>query len=369
VTSTPSALDNRPAQFVPDQIRSVAAPSCAFCGRRGIELYQGLADRLFSAPGLWNLKRCPSPECGQLWLDPMPIPQDIGKAYETYYTHASDSADAGSTRLAHRIIQAIRRSYLARKYGYGNVASRSLPQAFSRCWGLFAYLNPFRRAWLDFSMMYLTRVQGGRLLEVGCGGGGMLKGLADLGWEVAGVDFDPVAVAACRNKGLRVELGALEAQLYPRNSFDAVVMSHVIEHVHDPVALLTECRRILAPGGKLSLVTPHLNALGHRLFRSSWFCLDPPRHLHLFSVKSLRAAFREAGFTRMRIFTTMRDASETFIASRSIQRTGKFQMGSAHKTTETALGIVLQSIEWILLKIGFVLGEELVAIAQKDSAR
>jgi 2-polyprenyl-3-methyl-5-hydroxy-6-metoxy-1,4-benzoquinol methylase len=367
VTSTPPALDNRPAQFAPDQIRSVAAPSCVFCGRQGREVYAGLADRLFSAPGQWNLKRCPNPECGELWLDPMPIPEDIGRAYETYYTHSSDSANTESTKLAHRIVRIIRRGYLARKYAYDEVNSGSLRKTFSRCLGLLAYLNPFRRAWLDFSMMYLTRLEGGRLLEVGCGSGGMLKGLADLGWEVAGVDFDPVAVAACRSKGLRVELGTLEDQLYPRNSFDALVMSHVIEHVHDPVALLSECRRILAPGGKLSLTTPHLDALGHRLFRSSWFCLDPPRHLHLFSVKSLRAALREAGFTRVRIFTTMRDASEAFIASRSIQRTGRFQMGSAHKTTEAMFGILLQLIEWSLLKVGFVVGEELSAIAQKDS--
>lgn len=368
MTSTPSALDNRPASFVHDRIRSIAAPSCAFCGCRGRELYQDLSDRCFSAPGQWNLKRCPNPECGELWLDPMPIPEDIGRAYETYYTHVRDSSIAEPTKLAGKIVQTIRRGYLARKYGYETIASGDVSETFSRFLGLLAYLNPFRREWLDFSMMYLSRVQDGRLLEVGCGSGGMLKGFANQGWQATGVDFDPVAVAACQSKGLRVELGTLEAQLYSRSSFDAVVMSHVIEHVHDPIALLSECRRILAPGGRLSLVTPHIDAFGHRLFRSSWFCLDPPRHLHLFSVKSLRTALREAGFTRVRIFTTMRAASENFIASRSIQRTGRFQMGSAHNATETVVGTLLQWIGWILLKFGFVVGEELVAIAQKDSA-
>ena len=297
----------------------------------------------------------------------MPTPEDIGRAYETYYTHASDSANAEPTKLPGKIVQIIRRGYLARKYGYENGASGNVRESFSRLLGLLAYLNPFRRAWLDFSMMYLTQVQEGRLLEIGCGSGGMLKSFADLGWQVAGIDFDPAAVAACQSKGLRVELGTLEGQLYSRSSFDAVIMSHVIEHVHDPIALLSECRRVLAPGGKLSLVTPHIDAFGHRLFRSSWFCLDPPRHLHLFNVKSLRAALREAGFTRVRILTTMRDASETFIASRSIQRTGRFQMGSAHKTTEIVVGSLLQWIEWILLKFGFAVGEELVAIAQKET--
>src|ERR1700733_7109688 len=191
VTSTPSALDNRPAQFRRDRIRSFATPSCAFCGCRGRELYQDLIDRLFSAPGQWNLKRCPNPECGELWLDPMPISEDIGKAYETYYTHPSESEHPKPTQLSQKIVQVIRRGYLAHKYGYESIAYGNVPGSFSRCLGLLAYLNPFRRAWLDFSMMYLTRVQDGRLLEVGCGNGGMLKGLADLGWQVAGVDFDP----------------------------------------------------------------------------------------------------------------------------------------------------------------------------------
>jgi len=46
-------------------------------------------------------------------------------------------------------------------------------------------------------------MKGGRLLEVGCGSGKMLKDMADLGWEVEGIDFDPVAVENSRARASR----------------------------------------------------------------------------------------------------------------------------------------------------------------------
>jgi 2-polyprenyl-3-methyl-5-hydroxy-6-metoxy-1,4-benzoquinol methylase len=344
-----------------DQIRSRRCPNCFVCGSAGERIYNGLRDRLFSAPGDWNVKECRNKSCGLLWLDPMPLTEDIGKAYESYYTHASPITESTRESLSHRLIRDIRANYLARTYGYF-AGDRRDPRKFP---GLLAYANPFRRAWLDFSVMYLPFRPGGRLLEIGCGTGGMLKGMQDLGWHVEGIDFDPVAVKNCARNSLHVRLGTLEDQAYPPNSFDAIIMSHVIEHVPDPLALLRECLRILRPDGYLSLVTPHSRALGRRLFGSSWFCLDPPRHLNLFAVKSLTFLAEKAGFRSVKVVTTMRDACETFIASRSIQRTRRFQMGSRHSKIAIARGKLLQFIEWLLLKLGFAVGEELALIARK----
>ena len=361
VSTIPSAASSVAQDSAPRGMRSYPCPVCELCGAFGQSVYCDLSDRLFSAPGVWTIKKCTNVKCGQLWPDPMPAPEDITLAYESYYTHAGPPAKADST-LRSRAIQAIRRGYLARRYGYTfPEAQGASPQIL----GLLAYLNPFRRAWLDFSMMYLPCRPAGRLLEIGCGSGTMLRGFEDLGWKAEGIDFDPVAIDACRRKGLRVNLGTLEGQRYPSDSFDAVIMSHVIEHVHDPVALLSECRRILKSGGALSLVTPHVNALGHRIFAKSWFFLDPPRHLHLFSVPSLRGALDRAGFEHAQIFSSLRDASETFIASDAIRRTGRFRMGSGHSATQNAYGTAMQTFEWMLLKLGFAVGEELVALASK----
>ena len=75
------------------EIQTRPCPDCYICGTKGQPLCQGLEDRLFGALGRWNLKSCPNPDCGLVWLDPMPIEEDIGNAYETYYTHEEDTTE------------------------------------------------------------------------------------------------------------------------------------------------------------------------------------------------------------------------------------------------------------------------------------
>ncbi len=120
--------------------------------------------------------------------------------------------------------------------------------------------------------------------------------MRDLGWRVQGVDFDPDAAALARGKGLNVVVGTIESQGYTADSFDAVTLNHVIEHVPNPLGLLRECHRILKPGGRLFLATPNSRSLGHRIFKQSWRGLEPPRHLQVFTPSALRRLLLEVGF-------------------------------------------------------------------------
>ena len=341
-------------------IRTIASPKCYLCGTEGEPLYRGLRDRFFGAPGTWNLKECPNAHCSLVWLDPKPLEEDIGKAYETYYTHVDESTNQVAIGRKRSLTQAVKVGYLALKYGYGKDVS-----LIYKTLGLAAYLIPFRRALVDFSRMYLPAVPGGRLLEIGCGRGDMLLTMRDLGWQVEGVDFDSRAVATCRRKGLTVHVGTLERMEYPNNYFDAITMSHLIEHVNDPLRLLRECHRILKAGGRLSLVTPNISSLGHRLFTSAWFHLDPPRHLHLFTRESLGDLICKAGFGRGKISTTIRDANSAFIASRAILRSGAYNWGEVASRGNRVWGRSMQALEWMLLKINRNSGEELAAVVEK----
>jgi 2-polyprenyl-3-methyl-5-hydroxy-6-metoxy-1,4-benzoquinol methylase len=344
-----------------DQIRSRPCRNCYICGAEGHSLYQDLKDRYFAAPGVWNMKKCRNALCGLVWLDPIPEKNDIGKAYLSYYTHSDEAVAPIRVTLARRLIRAVKTGYLARKYGYGSSEIGLLGKSL----GLAAYLMPPRRANVDFSIMYLPHSRGGRLLEVGCGSGNMLKGMADLGWRVEGVDFDPAAVENSRRKGLKVHIGFLKDMRYAEDCFDAVTMSHLIEHVHDPLELLKECHRILRPGGRLALVTPNINSAGHRIYGSSWFHLDPPRHLRIFTVDSLRTLLQEAGFQKTKIGTTIRDAGTAYVASRSVQRTERYEMGSRQPWSARFWGKAMQAMEWAWLKLDSQAGEEIAAMAQK----
>ena len=81
-----------------EQMRSEPSPICYVCGETGDFLYHDLRDRYFAAPGVWNLKRCKNASCGTVWLDPIPVKEDIGKAYQSYYTHSDVDGVEDNTR-------------------------------------------------------------------------------------------------------------------------------------------------------------------------------------------------------------------------------------------------------------------------------
>ena len=213
--------------------------------------------------------------------------------------------------------------------------------------------------------MFLPYLSGGRLLEVGSGAGYLLQELRQLGWEVEGVDVDQAALQNARMKGLNVSLGPLEDLHYPNDHFDAICMSHVIEHVHDPIRLLQECHRILKPGGQLSLITPNAQSFCHRLFGSSWFALEPPRHLYIFTRSTMQNLLKDSGFDAADVFTTIRDANNLFVHSRSIRLSGRCEMYSRQPYTERIKGRLAQAFECLLLGVVPCVGEELSATAWK----
>ena len=277
----------------PNQIRTAACPRCLLCGSEGAALHSDLQDRLFSAPGSWSLRKCHTPACGLIWLDPMPLAEDIVKAYAEYYTHGDPDA-ARKFGLVNRIYRQMKAGYLRNHYGYrwgpGSVLVRAC--------GLLLYLFPLRRGDVDAEIRFLHSMPHGRLLDVGCGSGEWLLSMKERRWQVEGLDFDEKAVATARQKGLEVKTGALEQQSYPAGSFDVVTLNHVIEHLPNPVNTLKECLRVLKPGGKLVLFTPNAGCLGHRVFQEHWRGLEPPRHLHVFRPAAIRRLLEAAGFKR-----------------------------------------------------------------------
>jgi 2-polyprenyl-3-methyl-5-hydroxy-6-metoxy-1,4-benzoquinol methylase len=179
---------------------------------------------------------------------------------------------------------------------------------------------------IDIPLRYLAIAEKGRMLDVGCGNGAVLKLAHSLGWQAEGVDFDALAVGAARRKGVTVRLGRLADQHYAADSFDLVHMSHVIEHVHDPLGMLSEIYRILRRGGVLVVATPNGTSWGHRHFHSSWFALDPPRHLHIFNEKGLSSLAQRAGFSQRSLSTTLRATPDVFVQSTLMIQSGRGDM-------------------------------------------
>jgi 2-polyprenyl-3-methyl-5-hydroxy-6-metoxy-1,4-benzoquinol methylase len=265
-----------------------SVPRCPACGgdRRRL-LYDGLADRIwFCAGGGWSLHSCL--DCSAAFLDPRPDRQTIGRAYAAYYTHSESSAEPQP--LAAHARTAARNGYLNARYGYDfSPASRLGP--------VLARLFPKKRSYADRLIRNLhLPSRGARLLDIGCGQGSFLSEMHRAGWEVQGIEPDPSAAAVARANGVPVINEPLEKAPLAPESFDAVTMNHVIEHVHDPIEALRISHRLLKPGGILWIATPNLASRGHALFGRDWIGLDPPRHLVLFTRRSLARAVAGTGF-------------------------------------------------------------------------
>jgi 2-polyprenyl-3-methyl-5-hydroxy-6-metoxy-1,4-benzoquinol methylase len=351
-----NAVDEQRDAVAPP-VRTRAEEACAVCGGAGEIAYSGLRDRLFGVSGEWTLRRCRDRACGLLWLDPMPIDEDLPRLYENYYTHSQAEA---SSRAA-GIRELIRDSYWTVCYGDGR---RADPRA--RVLAGFVRLSPGLPSELGQAIFELPLKRGGRLLEIGCGNGAAMRRMAELGWEVEGVDFDEKAVELARSSGLEVRLGSIDAQGYAADSFDAVVMSHVLEHVPDPRALLAECRRILKPGGRLVSITPNASSWGHKVFGRDWLHLDPPRHLHIFTPPSLRNLASTAGWRQVAVRSSMVNTLGMIRASRRLRSGGKFDMASSPSRAGDPGFRLFQAFAALLHRFSPDAGEELVLHATKD---
>jgi SAM-dependent methyltransferase len=141
-----------------------------------------------------------------------------------------------------------------------------------------------------------------RVLDIGCGLGGFLRGLKT--WyelSVRGLDFDPrCGDFVGQVHDVEVDIGELADQGYPEAYFDLVTSWHCLEHTHAPTAELAEMARITKDDGWLVLEVPTHGLLG-RLFRGRWAFLQAPTHFFLLRPSTLRAMVEAAGFRVRRL--------------------------------------------------------------------
>lgn len=297
-----------------EQLESVErCPVCRSSARK--LLYDDLQDRVFfCAPGRWTLYRCSN--CGTGYLDPRPTPESIGMAYQNYFTHQIDDGQGGDH------LEPVRRWRRAFANGYKNKRFGVKRQPSNPLGFWIVQLLPKKRAQLEALARHLPKPNlGQRLLDVGCGNGKFLAFATELGWQSEGVDFDANAVQVAREQGLVAHHGSIDTLRDRSEYYDVITLSHVIEHVHDPVTMLSRCRSLLKPGGLLWLETPNLTSAGYARYGQFWRGLEPPRHLALFTWSSMHNALVQAGFSETQV-APPRSSKQIFAASAAI-RLGK----------------------------------------------
>ena len=124
---------------------------------------------------------------------------------------------------------------------------------------------------------------GDRLLDVGCGSAWLAQHFADY----TGLDGSPEAVAAAKRAGRRVLLHDVGEPLpFGDAAFDGVVLKDLLEHVADPMGVVSEAHRVLRPGGRVFASSPDAQ-------RWVW---NDYTHRRPFTRRAFRLMFGDAGF-------------------------------------------------------------------------
>jgi len=142
----------------------------------------------------------------------------------------------------------------------------------------------------------------GKLLEIGSGFGYLLTEFKKDGWDVFGIEPDQFA---CRYAKEMLEVDCMSDLIenagIPDESYDVVLMNHVIEHLDNPLATLREISRVLKPSGHLVLETPRYDTLMFRLLGRRERSINCIGHIYFFTTQTLKNLYEAAGFRTLQL--------------------------------------------------------------------
>lgn len=137
----------------------------------------------------------------------------------------------------------------------------------------------------------------GLLLDVGCGYGYFMDQAGKYGWKAAGVELSPAAARFAReNFGLNVFAGSLAEAGLAEKSFDLISLQHTLEHIPEPLEMLTTLRDKLKDDGLLAIAVPNARSLMASLAGINWVYLSERTHLFHYTNSTLRLLLEKTGF-------------------------------------------------------------------------
>lgn len=212
--------------------------NCNLCGSNDTNLlYKKPDTRFWVSPIEFNLVQCK--DCGLAFVNPRPTQKSMNYFYPSNFYLNRD--------IAHEKIRFLKEIQLIEKYK-----------------------------------------ESGRILDIGCGGGGLTKMLKEKGWEVYGMDLYE---KSGNNYNINIKYGDLKELKYPSNFFDVITAWAVFEHLYDPMSYFLEIRRMLKQNSIFICLVNNINSIWSRYAYGE----DMPRHLYVFSEKTLKKYGEKAG--------------------------------------------------------------------------
>ena len=152
------------------------------------------------------------------------------------------------------------------------------------------------------------------------------------GWEVAGLEPDESAkLKAKQLYGLTLQHPETFFRT-PAETFDAITMWHVLEHIHDLHKNLVQVKKLLKPEGFLFIAVPNYTCYDQKIYREYWAAYDVPRHLYHFSLRAMMQLLQLHG---LKIKSMKRMLYDSFYVSMLSE---KYKLGRNN--------ILRRSLEW-----------------------
>ncbi len=211
----------------------------------------------------FNIVGCKA--CGLVYVNPRPSPEALPEMYNTYHTRDSKKPESWAYLMKENFRHA------------AEILNKTFPET-----------NTLHKR---------------KLLDIGCGYGYFLDIMKNHGWDASGIDPSANTVAIAQDRGLNVIQKTIEEIDCPENSFDAVTMFYVLEHLTDPHNALKKAFTILKPDGMLILRVPHTTPIVRFLsllgIKNNLY--DPPFHLYDFSPQTITMLLEKSGFSSVNI--------------------------------------------------------------------
>jgi len=281
--------------------------ACPLCGARAEEPLLAAPDWKAPKGPLYRLVRCR--QCDMGYQNPRPTPQCMAQFYpQDYGPYESRPVSDKPPSLKQRVERII----LADQLGYPPVPSTWFERLLSK---LFL---PVLRPHVD-SHTAIPFIGQGHLLDVGCGSGWFALRMQERGWKVTGLDISEQMVEQVQRLGIPAFAGTLPHPGLKPASFDVVNLGAVLEHVHDPHAVIESAVQLLRPGGLFVASVPNRQSWGFDTFGVDWWPLELPRHTLFFTPTTLRRLLEAHGF----VVTQLRQLGRTGWMRRSLRFAGR----------------------------------------------
>jgi SAM-dependent methyltransferase len=265
----------------PEESFGQITADCPLCDRAGAQRQFITRDRVHSIAGTFAIHRCES--CQAYFIQPWLNDEELAR----YYPEAYGRFRHGES-LNKKNYQGWQRLVLEQHYGYPSRNGKTEPNALKQA---AAYLLSFVTA-----KGVIPYRGSGKILDVGCGGGGYLYRLKQWGWNTYGVEPSETGAKQAQSLGLTVKQGSLTDARFESEFFDVIRLSNVVEHLPNPKTVFREIHRILKPDGIVYITVPNTRSLVFWLFQENWYALDAPRHVISYSPKTLKTLADATGF-------------------------------------------------------------------------